>query len=180
MELTTPHCVVRSYRIGDAPSLAEHANNRKIWLNLRDRFPHPFRESDGEAYIASVLARPEPTSFAIDVDGNAVGGISLRVGSDIERLSAEIGYWLGEAFWGRGIMSNAVTAVTDFGFRELHLVRIFAIPFAHNTASHRVLEKAGYQREGVLRASAIKDGQILDEYLYARVDPESVRAAARA
>lgn len=111
-------------------------------------------------------------SFAIAVDDSAVGGISLRVGSDIERLSAELGYWLGEAFWGRGIVSDAAAAVTDFAFHELHLARIFAVPFAHNTASHRVLEKAGYQREGVLRASAIKDGQVLDEYLYARINPD--------
>ena len=178
MELTTSSCVVRSYRPDDAAGLAAHGNNRKIWLNLRDRFPHPFSASDGAAYIASVLARPEQTSFAIAVDGRAVGGISLRVGTDIERLSAELGYWLGEAFWGHGIVSDAVAAVTEFGFRELHLARIFAVPFAHNAASHRVLEKAGYQREGLLRAGAIKDGQILDEYLYARVNPELIAPAS--
>ena len=171
MQLETSTCVVRSYRPDDAASLAAHGNNRKIWLNLRDRFPHPFLESDGAAYIAAVLGRPDPTSFAIAVDDRAIGGISLRVGTDIERSSAELGYWIGEAFWGRGIASAAVAAVTDFGFRELRLARMFAVPFAHNTASHRVLEKAGYEREGVLRASAIKDGQLLDEYLYARVNP---------
>lgn len=174
MEIQTPHCVVRSYRANDASSLALHANNRKIWLNLRDRFPHPFGEADGAAYIADVLTRARPTSFAIAVDGVAVGGISLRVGTDIERLSAELGYWLGESFWGRGIVSEAVAAITDFGFRELRLVRIFAVPFAHNTASHRVLEKAGYQHEGVLRAAALKDGQILDEHLYARINAAAV------
>lgn len=177
MEFTTPSCVVRSYRAGDAASLATHANNRKIWLNLRDRFPHPFRESDGAAYISDVLARPKPTSFAITVDDVAIGGISLRLGSDIERLTAELGYWLGEQFWGRGIASDAVRAVTEFGFRELRLMRIFAVPFAHNVASQRVLEKAGYERETLLRAGAIKDGQLLDEYLYARINPDPAAPA---
>ena len=170
MEIKTPRCEIRSYQKSDAASLALHANNRKIWLNLRDRFPHPFGEAEGAAYIADVLARSHPTSFAIAVDGAAVGGISLRVGTDIERLTAELGYWLGESFWGRGIVSDAVAAITDFGFRELRLARIFAVPFAHNTPSHRVLEKVGYEREGVLRAAALKDGQVLDEYLYARIN----------
>jgi len=102
MELKTARCTVRSYRPDDAPSLAAHGNNRKVWLHLRDRFPHPFRDSDGAAYIASVLSRPVQENFAIAVDDHAIGGISLRVGTDIERLSAELGYWIGEAFWGRG------------------------------------------------------------------------------
>ena len=169
MVLRTPSCVVRSYRPADAASLAAHGNNRKIWVNLRDRFPHPFREADGAAYIAHLQSQTNPTSFAIEVDGDAVGGISLGVGSDVERLSAELGYWLGEALWGRGIMSDAVAAVTEYGFRELRLMRIFALPFAHNRASHRVLEKAGYQREGVLRSSVIKDGSMFDQYLFARI-----------
>jgi RimJ/RimL family protein N-acetyltransferase len=171
MELPTQRCIVRPYRAADAASLAQHANNRKIWLNLRDRFPHPFLERDAAAYIADVAAHPNPTSFAIAVDGSAVGGISLRVGSDIERFSAELGYWLGEALWGRGIVSDAVAVVTTFGFRDLGLARIFAVPFAHNTASHRVLIKAGYRCEGTLRASAVKDGQLLDQHMYACINP---------
>jgi [ribosomal protein S5]-alanine N-acetyltransferase len=175
MELTTRCCVVRDYRPSDAASLAAHGNNRKIWLNLRDRFPHPFREADAAEYIAAVLARPVPTSFAIAVADEAVGGISLRRGEDIERLTAELGYWLGEAFWGRGIVTDAIAAVTDWGFRELDLVRIFAVPFVENEPSQRVLAKTGYEREGLLRSSAIKDGRILDQYMYARVAPSSLR-----
>lgn len=167
-------CTVRSYRPEDAASLARHGTNRRVWLNLRDRFPHPFHESDGDAYITSLLATPRPTSFAIAVDDVAVGGISLHVGHDIERFSAELGYWLGEPFWGRGIVSDAVVAMTELGFGELALARIFAVPFAHNVASHRVLEKAGYQLEGILRASAVKDGELLDQHLYARVNPDFV------
>lgn len=167
MELVTASCTLRPLRASDAGSLARHANDRRIWLNLRDRFPHPFTVGDAERYIADVGRRARLTSFAIAVDDAAVGGISLHPGDDVERLTAEIGYWLGADLWGRGIMSDAVRATTAYGFRELGLERVFAVPFARNPASLRVLEKAGYVREGTMRRSAIKDGDILDQHLYA-------------
>jgi RimJ/RimL family protein N-acetyltransferase len=169
MELQTDRCIVRPFLAQDAESVARQANNRKIWLNLRDLFPHPYAVTDAEAYIAAVANQLPVTSFAIVVAGDAVGGVSLKLGSDIERRSAEIGYWLGEEYWGRGIVSAAVGAVTAYGFRELDLLRVFAVPFARNPASLRVLEHAGYQREGFMRRSAIKDGEVLDQYLYAAV-----------
>ena len=169
MQLESPQCTVRSYRVSDAASLARHGNNRRVWANLRDRFPHPFTEAEGTAYITRTLASDDPTSFAIDVDGVAVGGISLRPGGDIERVGAEIGYWIGEELWNRGIATAAIQLVTEHGFVDRGLRRIFAVPFTTNLGSCRALEKAGYQREGVLRQSAIKDGQILDQYMYARV-----------
>lgn len=169
MRLPLGVCDVRSWRPGDAAALVEHANNRKIWLNLRDRFPHPYTARDARAFLKSVLtARPE-TNFAIDVDGDAVGGIAFRVQSDVERIGAELGYWLGEAYWGRGIATAAVRAVTDHALVTHGLVRVFALPFAENRASARVLEKAGFTLEGVLRSSAIKDGRVLDQLLYARI-----------
>ncbi len=167
MELACATCTLRPFRPSDAASLARHADDRRIWLNLRDRFPHPFHVADAETYIATVLGRPRLTSFAIVVDGEAAGNVSLRPGDDVERLSAEIGYWLGAAFWGRGIVSDAVRAATAYAFAELALVRVFAVPFARNPASSRVLEKAGYVREGRLRRSAVKDGELLDQYMYA-------------
>jgi RimJ/RimL family protein N-acetyltransferase len=169
MELRSPRCTVRSLCLADAPGLAHHGNNRKVWVNLRDRFPHPFTEQHGVEYIEYTLSKPDPTSFAIDVGGEAVGGISLHVGTDIERLGAEIGYWIGEDFWGRGIMTEAIRLVTDYAFSELDLVRVFAVPFVGNAGSCRALEKAGYVREGIMLRSAIKDGRILDQYLYAAV-----------
>ena len=169
MELRTDRCTLRPFRPADAASLARHADNRKIWLALRDLFPHPYTRADAEAYIAHVAGEVPVTRFAIDVAGEAVGSVSLRLGSDIERRSAEIGYWLGEAYWGRGIVSAAVAAVTDYAFRELDLLRVFAVPFVRNVASARVLERAGYQREGTLRRSAVKDGEVLDQHLYAAV-----------
>lgn len=172
MELACPTCRLRPPRPGDAASLARHANDREIWLNLRDRFPHPYALSDAEAYIARVHegAQDPVTAFAIEVGGEVAGGITLMPGHDIERVSAELGYWLGRAHWGRGVVTDAVRAVTGHAFATLGLRRVFAVPFAHNAASRRVLEKAGYVREGTMRRSAIKDGVLLDQHLYAAYD----------
>ncbi|HEY4303797.1 MAG TPA: GNAT family N-acetyltransferase [Gemmatimonadaceae bacterium] len=165
----TPKCVVRTFRPEDAPSIARNGNNRAVWRNLRDRFPHPYTEDDAIGYIQFILAKNPYHSLAIEVDGQAVGGLSLRVGQDIERLSAELGYWIGEDYWGRGIMTDAVDLLTDYAFGALSLERVFAVPFANNLPSCRVLEKVGFVREGLMRRSAIKDGQILDQVMYAKL-----------
>jgi [ribosomal protein S5]-alanine N-acetyltransferase len=162
-------CIVRSYRPDDAASIARHGNNRRIWENLRDRFPHPFTEANGAEYIARVLKDEKQTSFAIDVGGEAVGGITLHIGTDIERIGAEMGYWIGEELWGRGIATAAIRLVTNYAFSHFGLVRVFAIPFTSNVGSCRALEKAGYEREGLMRRSALKDGQIRDQFLYAKI-----------
>ena len=162
-------CVVRSWREGDAPSIASHANNRRVWINLRDRFPHPYTLDDARAFIHSALAGRPEKMFAIVVDGAAVGGIGLTLHDDVERVSAEIGYWLGEAFWGRGIMSEVLAAVTAYAIRTHGLTRVYALPFEGNVASTRVLEKAGYVCEGRMKRSAIKDGRVIDQLLYAYV-----------
>ncbi len=169
IELQSRECIVRSFRANDAASLARHGNNRRIWENLRDRFPHPYTEAHASAYIEHVLSDAGETSFVIDVGGEAVGGISLHPGTDIERIGAEIGYWLGETFWNRGITTSAIRLVTDHAFNKRRLERVFAVPFTTNAASCRALEKAGYEREGTMRRSAIKDGRIMDQHLYAKV-----------
>lgn len=169
IELQSRECIVRSYRPADAASLANHGNNRRIWENLRDRFPHPYTAAQAAEYIERILAGADETGFAIEVDGEAVGGISLHPGTDIERIGAELGYWLGEALWNRGITTSAIRLVTDYAFNKKRLERVFAVPFATNVASCRALEKAGYEREGTMRRSAIKDGRVLDQLLYARV-----------
>lgn len=169
IELQSRECIVRSYRPADAASLAKHGNNRRIWENLRDRFPHPYTATQAAEYIERILAGADETGFAIEVDGEAVGGISLHPGTDIERIGAELGYWLGEALWNRGITTSAIRLVTDYAFNKKRLERVFAVPFATNVASCRALEKAGYEREGTMRRSAIKDGRIVDQLLYARV-----------
>lgn len=167
MELTGTTCVLRPLVAPDAQSLARHANDREIWLNLRDGFPHPYSVDDARAHISRVAQQDPCTSLGIIVEGNAVGSVSLRIGHDIERLNAEIGYWLGREFWGRGIMSEAVRLATTYGFQRLGMRRVFAVPFTRNTASHRVLEKSGYVLEGTMRHSAWKDGELIDQYLYA-------------
>ena len=169
MELHCGVCLLRAWRESDAVPVARHANDREVWLNLRDRFPHPYRAADAVAYIESVASQTPPRSFVIVVAGEPAGGISLHPGKDIERCSAEIGYWLGRTYWCRGVMTAAVRAVTAHAFASLDLLRVFALPFTDNAASVRVLEKAGYVREGLLRSSAIKAGQVRDQYLYAVV-----------
>ena len=166
-------CRVRSWREEDAASLAHHANNRRVWINLRDRFPHPYSLEDARAYIRAARAREPQTVFAIAVGDEAVGGIGFMLHEDVERVSAEIGYWLSEEFWGRGITTEALVAVTAHAIRAHGLTRVFAVPYAWNPASFRVLEKAGYVCEGRMRRSAVKDGQVVDQLLYAYVvEPE--------
>ena len=166
--------------MGDEHSLVRHANNYEIWRRLRDLFPHPYTNADAEQWISFVQHQDSQTHFAIEVHGEAAGGIGLQLGSDIERRSAEIGYWLGEAFWGRGIATAAVGVLTRYGFEALNLTRIFAIPFASSSASIRVLEKCGYICEGTMRRSAIKEGVVIDQVLYALTDEDFARRSLMA
>ena len=169
-------CTLRPWREGDVPSLVRHANDREVWRQLRDRFPHPYTPADAEAWVGLTAAEDPPVHFAIEVGGEAVGGIGLELGEDVERISAELGYWLGRAHWGRGIVSAAASAVTAYALTELGLTRVFALPYAENRASIRVLEKAGYVREGRLRRAALKDGTVLDQELFAITDLDLARA----
>jgi RimJ/RimL family protein N-acetyltransferase len=172
MELQLATCGVRSWRAGDVPSLVAHADNRRIWINLRDRFPHPYTKADAQAYIRFVRGMNPETFFAITVHDEAVGSIGYVLQHDVERVSAEVGYWLGETFWGRGIATDALRTITRYAIERHQLTRVFALPFAYNTASCRVLEKAGYVLEARLRRSAIKDGVIQDQCQYAFYAPE--------
>ena len=167
MNIVLPSCVVRSWAAKDVPSLVRNANNRKIWINLRDRFPHPYTRRDGQAFIKLARRMTPESFFAIAVDGDAVGGIGFVPQQDVDRMSTEVGYWLGEPFWGRGIVTDALVAVTRYAIDVHGYTRLFAVPFAYNTGSCRVLEKAGYVLEARLRRSAIKDGQIVDQLQYA-------------
>lgn len=166
-------CRLRPWRASDEERLVENANSRAVWLNLRDRFPHPYTAADAREWF-SIVANESPVQhLAIEVYGEAAGGIGIELGSDVERGSAEIGYWLGERHWGRGIMTAALIGMTDYVWEHFPAVeRIFAVPYARNGASYRVLEKAGYKLEGRLRRSAIKDGEVLDQFMYARVRSE--------
>jgi RimJ/RimL family protein N-acetyltransferase len=169
VRLVGTRCIVRTWRRDDLDGLVRHANNLNIAKHLRDRFPHPYTRSSGEAFLAHVAGEEEPSNLAIEVDGEAAGAIGFVPGTDVERFSAEIGYWLGEQHWGRGIVTEALVLVTQAVFDQLNLLRLFALPFADNAGSIRVLEKAGYVREGILRSSSVKYGQPRDQAIYARI-----------
>jgi RimJ/RimL family protein N-acetyltransferase len=165
-------CELRSFKRGDAESIARHGDNRKVWINLRDAFPHPYTLADARSFISWALAEEPESHIAIVVDGEAAGAIGMRRNADIERVSAEVGYWLGEPFWGRGITTRALIAFTGHAIRHGRLTRLYALPFEWNQASFRVLEKSGYELEGRLRRCAIKDGRIIDQLLYSYIVPE--------
>lgn len=170
---TEIHCtrsLLRPWHPSDRASLIRYANDRDVWRNLRDIFPHPYTEEAADRWLEYAAAGIRPRGvYAIDVDGEAVGCIALEPGDDIERWSCEVGYWLGQPFWGRGIVSEALQAVTDAAFEIPELVRIYAPVFSWNRRSMRVLEKAGYEREAVLRRSCVKDGTVVDRVIYAQV-----------
>ncbi len=169
VEITRKRFTLREWRPGDAESLAQHANNIKIWRNLHDAFPHPYTRADADAWIEQTSAVPSGTVFAIVVGGKAVGGIGINPMKDEHRRTAAIGYWLGESYWGRGIATEALRAMTDHAFATFDLARLEAYVFEWNLASARVLEKAGYTREAVLRKRVTKEGRTVDCFLYARV-----------
>jgi ribosomal-protein-alanine N-acetyltransferase len=168
VELKLERCTIRDWRLDDAASLAKHANNRRVSINLRDRFPFPYRIEDARSFIERTMSDQTERNFCIEINGSAVGGIGIRMGEDVFRHTAELGYWLGEEFWGRGVMTEVVPAFAHYCFKEFSLHRIFAKAFSSNPGSVRVLEKAGFAFEGRLRKNVIKDGQILDSLLYAK------------
>ena len=146
--------------------------------NLRDRFPHPYSEADAIEYISRLKTRPVQTSFGIDVGGQAIGSISLMLGDDIARRTAEVGFWIVREYWGHGIMVDAVRETTQYAFEVRDLVRVFALPFASTTRSSQVLQKPGYLLEGTMRHSAVKDGVVLDQFVYAAYSDHPLQSAA--
>ncbi|HTT69542.1 MAG TPA: GNAT family protein [Gemmatimonadales bacterium] len=169
LELPVAGAVLRPWERGDAVSLVRHADSRAVWINLGDRFPHPYRRADADRWIEAVTGQDPAVHFAIVVNGEAVGGIGLELQADIWKRTAVVGFWLGQAHWGRGIATAALQAVTEHAFGAFDLCRMQAYVFEHNAASMRVLEKAGYVREARLRKAATKDGRTFDLLVYALV-----------
>lgn len=169
MQIRFSEYMIRSWKMDDAPAIVKYANNKKIWRNLRDAFPHPYALSDAEDFLNKVTAHVPECVFAISTGTEAIGGIGMVIGEDVHRHVAELGYWLAEPFWNQGIMTQAVTRIVEYAFTNLNLYRITAEPHEGNNASVRVLEKAGFQYEGRLRTSAYKDGKLLDQLLYAKI-----------
>ena len=161
--------ILREWRQEDADDVAKYADNEKIARNLRDVFPHPYTLADARGFVDSCVEGDEDRQLcrAIVVDGHTVGSIALFRGSDVYQKTAELGYWLAEDYWGKGIMTRAVKQICEEGFSCWDIVRVYAEPFAHNVPSRRVLEKAGFSLEGVMRRGVYKRGQVCDFCMYA-------------
>lgn len=162
-------CQIRKWKLSDAADLASALNNEKVLNYLRDGLPYPYTQKDAQHYINSILSsNPNETfAYAIDVDGKAVGSIGAFRQGNIHFRTAELGYYLAEDYWGKGIMTQAVKQLCQKLFAETDILRIFAEPFAYNIGSRRVLEKAGFQLEGILKRNAVKNGRVLDMAMYA-------------
>ena len=163
---------LRPLKRTDATSLAHHANSRKVWRNLRDQFPFPYTESDARRWIAATEESAVDHVFAIATPQEAIGTVGIQVQQDVYRKSAEIGFWLGESYWGRGIVTSAVERASEWAFATIGIDRLQAFVFGWNPSSARVLEKAGFTREGCMRKSVFKDNQLIDQWLYARLRAE--------
>jgi len=159
---------LRKWNEADLDSLVKYANNSNVAKWLTNAFPHPYTREDGKAYL-SMIANDNPTKvFAIEVNNEAVGSIGIFPQSDIHEKSAEMGYWLAEGYWGKGIMPKAIDEITKYGFRTFDIVRIFARPFSTNLNSQRVLEKSGFILEAKLKSALFKNGEFLDEMIYTK------------
>ncbi|MFN8206095.1 MAG: GNAT family N-acetyltransferase [Bacteroidales bacterium] len=174
MELRSRNILLRPWQEEDASGLAELANNRNIADMLRDGFPHPYTLVDAVSWIHSTIAvNNPPTLFAIMFEEKLAGGIGILLKDNIYRKNVEIGYWIGETFWGKGIATEAVKLIVEYIFRNFNVVRIYAETFTSNKASSRVLEKNGFVCEGIFSKAVIKNEVLLDSATYALLRQES-------
>ncbi len=165
------YCNIRKWRLSDAADLAETLSNKNLQDNLRDGLPFPYTEKDGLQYINAMLSadKNDTFAFAVTIDDKAIGSISVFRQGNIHRLTAELGYYIAQNYWGKGIMTQAVKQICEYVFYNTDIVRIYAEPFAYNSASCRVLEKAGFQYEGLLKQNAIKNDKVIDMKMYALI-----------
>jgi RimJ/RimL family protein N-acetyltransferase len=164
--MQNPSYTIRAWEKNDYVSLAKYANNINVWNNVRDIFPYPYREEDAKLYIHSASSKPFVEDMAIDIEGEAVGGLGFVPKTDVERLNAEIGYWIGEPFWNKGIMTRAVAEFVKYIFANTDIIRLFAPVYEYNPASMKVLEKNGFTKVGIMKQAAIKNNKILDLHYY--------------
>lgn len=161
-------CTIREWRVEDKNHLAPMLNNKKVLDNLRDGIPYPYTSRDAEEFITAMLSadKTKVFAFAIAVDDIAVGSIGAYRSENIHYRTAELGYYIAEEYWGKGLASSAVRQICSYVFKNTDIIRIYAEPFADNMSSCRVLENAGFQLEGILRSNAEKNGEIMDMKMY--------------
>ena len=166
---------IRKWRLSDAADLARALSSKKIQDNLRDGLPYPYTEQDGKEYISAMLSADENETFAFAVtaDDRVIGSISAFRQGNIHKRTAELGYYIAEEYWGKGVMTEAVKQICEYVFDRSDMIRIYAEPFADNTASCRVLEKAGFRWEGTLRSNAVKNGKVVDMKMYSLLKREA-------
>lgn len=169
MELVDGKVRLRPLRYADRERLAKLANNKKIWNNLRDMFPYPYTLEDADKFLDSVKQQEPQVTLAIEYEFQFAGVIGLVPQPDVYKKGAEIGYWLGEPFWGKSIATKALMLATSYAFESLGFERLFAGVFEGNEASKRVLEKCGFQLEGISRQAVFKNYKLMDEYRYGKV-----------
>ena len=173
MILEHGNVLLRPLRPEDADNLSSLANNVKIWLNVRDMFPHPYLLENADHFIKFYLEQTDDYVFAIEERGRFCGTIGLHSKQDVYRKNLELGYWLGEPFWGKGITTIAVSLISEFAFNQANFKRIYAGVFEYNKASMRVLEKTGFSKEGIRKKAIFKNGSFWDEHMYGKVKPEA-------
>jgi len=161
--------ILRELMDSDLEQLATYANNEKVSINLRDGFPKPYTIENAKSFKKMIDSQNPKTFFAIEYKNHYVGNISLSQGSDVYRKSAEIGYFVGEPFWNKGIATKAVNRITEWGFNHLDIVRIYTGVFEFNQASQRVLLKCGFIQEAVFKKSICKNNKIFNEIRFAKI-----------
>lgn len=172
MRLISEETVLRNFERNDAHKMAMLANNYKISKNLRDGFPYPYTLSDAEDFIRKYIGQNPVCIFAIEYKSEYVGNIGLSIGADVYRKSAELGYFIGEPYWNLGIATKAVNLITEYGFYQLNLVRIFSGVFDFNSGSQRVLKKCNFELEAILKKAVFKNNKLCDEFRYSKINPK--------
>jgi len=174
MEIILSKCILRSCKASDVVSIALHGNNLNIARNLRDIFPFPYTLKDAEFFINNIAnSDARQLILAIEVEGEAAGTIGAHFMGDVYQKNVEVGYWLGEKYWGRGIVTEALDALVSYLFENYNIQRVFADVFETNIPSMRVLEKCGFVQEAIHRKAIFKNRVVMDEYVYAKLNPSN-------